>query len=218
MSLIFLSKFDGDTNDSIGGLIGTPTAVTFVAGRVGQAGSFNGTTSVVDFGDPAALNVTRFTIAAWVKSNRNQVGAYTYWWIAERGSLFDAGFGIHFRDRPNVGGFEVFSRGVSVKVASAPNAHRPVSQWNHIVGTYDGTNLRIYVNGILRNTSAGVDPSASANPFRIGDDDQSGANLLNWSGAIDDVRVYDEALSDRRIKSLFNNPFAGEPTKAGIKA
>ena len=69
----------------------------------------------------------------------------------------------------------------------------PLNTWSHLATTYDGTTLRLYVNGALAGSStiAGSIP-ASTGPLRLG----GNAIWGEWfSGEIDDVRVYNRALS-----------------------
>ena len=68
--------------------------------------------------------------------------------------------------------------------------------WTHLAATYDGANLRLYKNGVLSTTTAA--PGAlltSANPLRIGGNTIWGEY---FDGRIDEVRVYNRALSARR--------------------
>ncbi len=76
-------------------------------------------------------------------------------------------------------------------------------RWHHILGTYDGEKMRLYVDGLLDGTVP-ASGSIRANDFEvcIG---QSAQNLLNrqWNGLTADVRVYDRALSSGEVIELF---------------
>lgn len=79
--------------------------------------------------------------------------------------------------------------------------------WHHIAGTYDGTNLRAYKDGVLSATTA------FSGPLRA---DGSGTTLNIFHTApshiIDDLRVYDEALDATAITALMSQPVtAGGP-------
>src|SRR6185295_18639269 len=69
--------------------------------------------------------------------------------------------------------------------------------WSHLAATYDGTNLRFYVNGVLVTAKAtsGAMPN-TANPLRIGGNAIWGEY---FSGLIDEVRVYNRALGAGEI-------------------
>ena len=76
--------------------------------------------------------------------------------------------------------------------------------WTHVAGTYDGTTLRLYVNGVQVGSQAktGSMP-VSANPLQIGGDSIYGQY---FPGSIDEVRVYNRALSATEIQSDMNTP------------
>jgi large repetitive protein len=74
----------------------------------------------------------------------------------------------------------------------------------HLVGTYDGANLRLYANGKLASSipSPLPIPGLSGKPFTVGAD----ANLVDqhFTGDIDEVAVYDHALLPERVKAHFD--------------
>lgn len=79
-------------------------------------------------------------------------------------------------------------------------------EWYHIVSLYDGSNLKIYINGVLdatRNFPSSTGISTRAYPLRIGTDiyDPSPVYL---AGTLDEIRLYDIALSDQQIQALYD--------------
>ncbi len=77
-----------------------------------------------------------------------------------------------------------------------------LNAWNHFIGTYDGAVLRFYKNGAQVSTAnyAGV-PGTPVNSLKIG---RAGAtNSGAFDGRIDDVRIYDRALSATEVTRLF---------------
>ncbi len=76
-------------------------------------------------------------------------------------------------------------------------------QWIHVAGTYDGSNMRVYVDGVEVGSAAktGVVGSNPAVPFWIGGNPDSPTSRP-WDGKIDDVRLYDGALSPAEIQAL----------------
>jgi hypothetical protein len=79
-----------------------------------------------------------------------------------------------------------------------------VNTWTHLAGTYDGATLRLYVNGVQVSSRAQTGPIAvSTNPLQIGGDTFYGQYFL---GKIDEVRVYNWALSGSQIQSDMNSP------------
>jgi hypothetical protein len=80
------------------------------------------------------------------------------------------------------------------------------SVWTHLATTFDGSNLRLYVNGALVGTrSASGTILTTTNPLRIG----GSSALGRWfRGRIDEVRVYNRALSASEIQSDRTTPLS----------
>jgi glucose/arabinose dehydrogenase len=80
----------------------------------------------------------------------------------------------------------------------------PTNTWTHLAGTYDGLFLRLYINGTeVSNTPLTGPISTSSNPLQIGGDDIFGQF---FNGIIDEVRVYNRALSADEIQADMNSP------------
>jgi len=79
----------------------------------------------------------------------------------------------------------------------------PANQWTHIAVVGDGTNFRIYVNGVLSQESAFQTTDGSNATYYIGGD--PGTSYESYSGMVDDLRVYDHALSEDDIRSSMEN-------------
>jgi glucose/arabinose dehydrogenase/plastocyanin len=90
--------------------------------------------------------------------------------------------------------------------------HAPISNhtFTHIVGTFDGSSMKIYKNGILLGSTAfkGKYVSDPAVPVRIG----SSAFCLTcnwWSGIINDLRFYNKTINENEVKQIFVNESPG---------
>ncbi|MEP2502086.1 MAG: LamG-like jellyroll fold domain-containing protein [Crocinitomicaceae bacterium] len=80
--------------------------------------------------------------------------------------------------------------------------------WTHISGTYDGSNIRIYVNGVLENTVAKTGVfAANSNSFKIGNSAIAGSE--EFDGVIDDVRIWNCVKSDAAILADMNALYTG---------
>lgn len=77
-----------------------------------------------------------------------------------------------------------------------------VSAWNFLVGTYDGTDLRIYLDGVfdLLLNSPGLTMTDNGEPVGIGQN--VFASDLPFDGDLDDLRIYDRALSAAEVQTL----------------
>ena len=80
----------------------------------------------------------------------------------------------------------------------------PVNTWSHLAATYDGTTVRLYVNGVQVASAAKTGPLATSTlPLEIGGDHIYGSN---FQGRIDDVRVYSTALTPSQLQTDMNTP------------
>src|SRR5437879_12419831 len=79
-----------------------------------------------------------------------------------------------------------------------------LNTWAHLAATYDGTTIRLYVNGVQVASRAQTGTIAtSTNPLQIGGDSLYGQY---FQGAIDEVRVYNVALTGAQIQTDMNTP------------
>jgi hypothetical protein len=86
------------------------------------------------------------------------------------------------------------------------SASLPLNAWTHLALTYDGANLRLYVNGVLSQTTALSGAiAASTGVLHIGGDSVWGEY---FQGLIDEARIYNRALSQSEIQTAMNTPIA----------
>ena len=135
------------------------------------------------------------TLEAWVKPTTN-VGWRTAI-LKERGTN-DLLYALYSSNgsKPRTENF------TGVENTAAGTAALPLNAWSHLASTYDGTNLRFYVNGALVTTkvTTGAMPN-TANPLRIGGNAIWGEY---FSGLIDEVRVYNRALNATELTADMN--------------
>ena len=83
----------------------------------------------------------------------------------------------------------------------------PVYNWSHVAVTYDGANLRLYVNGnqVSSRSQSGM-IQATSSPLRIGGNSVYGEY---FEGYIDEARIYSQALSPTQIQTDMNTPIGG---------
>ncbi len=75
----------------------------------------------------------------------------------------------------------------------------PVNEWSHLAATYDGTTLRLYVNGLVVMSAPFTGNLAtSTDPLRIGGNSVYGEY---FTGVIDEVRIYSRTLSAAEIRA-----------------
>jgi chitodextrinase len=189
------------------GNTGTITAASWsTQGRAGNALSFNGTNSVVRVASAQSLNLTTgMTLSAWVRPAASQTGRRT---ILQRQA--DAYFLTASNDQQGrpAGGGTIGSNTPLVRGSTT----LPVNAWTHLAVTYDGSILRLYVNGTQVRTHAATGAiQTTTNPLWIGGNQPYGEY---FNGLIDEVRVYDRALTQADIQTDMNTPidWSGIPT------
>lgn len=89
------------------------------------------------------------------------------------------------------------------------NTTIPIGEWAHVVGVWTGTQKKIYVNGILKNSAndTGIDWIEAQNSLVIGKmayRKNSTSSFYPFVGKISDVRIYATALTNKQIKKLYN--------------
>ena len=182
---------DASGNGNTGNISG---ATWSTLGRYGNALSFNGINNLVFINGSPSLNLTTgMTLSAWVFPTANQSGWRT---IVQR--EVDAYF-LHASSnagalRPAAGGtFNGIDNNFASPSAIAVNA------WTHVAVTYDGTAMRLFVNGTeVATTPVTGSVQSNTNALRIGGNSPYGEY---FQGRIDDVRIYNRALTATEIQS-----------------
>ena len=193
----------GSTADCSGNnLTGTVQGATWTnTGQYGNALNFNGTTNYVDLGNPALLQTTgSMSWSAWIRASSNP---------ADDGNIIaksNNSAGWQFKTTPDTGpqtfGIQV-TGATGVFTQRYSNTVRLLNVWYHVAAVYNSTSqtLDIYVNGVLDNgTLRGVVPTSQVIPavnVNIG----RRSDGFNFAGTIDNVRIYNRALSAAEIVS-----------------
>src|SRR5579859_5627959 len=211
---------EGNADDVIGGDNGTlEGGATFAPGKVGQGFRFDGTNGYVQIPDSAALKPTNVTVEAWVwldpslPSGRGgeQIVFKKNTWSAwfEGYSLLketiDNGDGT-FSDRFQ---FCISRYGDQVIINSQTIAQRGV--WYHVAATYDGNRSVLYVNGVAEaSATAGFALDYDTTPVFIGTSGTWPPYLSMFGGIIDEVSIYNRALSANEIAAIYNAGSGGK--------
>ncbi len=183
------------------GLFANDTHI-WVAGRSGTALSFDGLNDVVTVPNSPIFDFSpnkNFSVEAWVnvQSLPPDSGAWD-------GIVGKSGQYMMVIDTygGSTKGFTFGARAISGQFARAVgDAYTGINVWKHLAGVYNGTHFLIYVNGTLRGTQAFSPLAPSANSLEIG-------KILGYSwlnGTIDEVRLYNRALSPDEIMSHYSS-------------
>jgi len=158
-------------------------------GKFGNGGFFDGSNDRVDISDNVNLQTQYLTIEAWVKGDgggyRTIVSKDGTWFGTRDGRLLLKLNGAS--DQPYI--------------ANSSNVNDDL--WHHVVGTYDGSYLRVYLDGQLDNTPyAFSDTLQNTGTLQIVGNNHWGGGFL-WAGNVDEVRFYNRALSQDEITDLY---------------
>lgn len=183
---------------------------SFVTGRNGgqavnipNAGGLKAIISNLPLGNSAR------TVATWIKFNQYNPtgGSYIFsYGNAVNGQAF--GLTMNYNN-----GLEQYNWGAGYSVIVTINDNSNVffnnGQWYHLVTSYDGTKVKIYMNGnLIKTQTLAINTSNSVNNlFKIGaTPSTSSGGTLN--AAIDDLQIFDVALTDAQVNSLYSGTLA----------
>ena len=182
-------------SDSYRSNTGTSNSSTnVVAGKLGNARSFNGSSQFITVPNNSALNPSAITISAWTYTT-DQPSGKNY-------EIVDKANNSGYRFRITEGGTASwFDQGCGVSCVSGVGTV-PLNQWNNIIVTGDSSGLKLYLNGVLTgSTAVAYSGSSTADALEIG---RSSAFADYFKGNIDEVRLYNRSLSQTEVTALYN--------------
>jgi len=162
---------------------------------------FNGTDEYVSVGSLISQSLTTFSISTWIKIPLS-TPVESYPTIIRRGTWSTGAFelrgngsyaGLKFGIYP--GTANVTTTGVNLQDDA----------WHHIFCTYDGTNVKIYVDGSLNNSTTNGTGATGVNTeiTTIGASDQGTSRY--WCGDIDEVAIWNKALELEDVQTIYNS-------------
>jgi len=198
--------FDGNANDASGnannGVAANVTTGTNRFGATGSACQFDGSSSSVTIPSLASTNLSAMTLSAWVKpmSVPPVQASIINKWATFTGPLGDYALLLLGDLRPHFGN----GRQSSSLVITSTNA-LSLGQWYHVVVTLDAAGTAtMLVDGVVK-AKGYVSPllPPATEPVRIGYMVTAGGSRVDtFDGSIDDVRIYNRALSDVEVQQL----------------
>ena len=216
-------SFDGNANDSSGNnldgnVIGSTELTNDRFGETNSAydfdyanASFGQQNDEIQIPYDNLLDVNNITVSVWVYprqyfwtgNNLNSSSSIIARWdVAPSEEVW----GISF-DSSSVKGLIVNPGGgvANGSTTAVENTPLTLNQWNHIVMTYDQVNIKLYVNGSLKATTPHNDDlNISTSGISIGERDQYNGYFYHTDGIIDDIGIWDRALSEQEVTNLYN--------------
>lgn len=215
-NMIAYYPLNGDANDAFDSLNGTlVNAPTVAQGRLAQSYLLNGTSQYVTLGTSASFETTRVSVAAWVRLAAKQ--ASTRYIVAKSSSAGGTHIQWHlYKDYATspTRHFWKFAVRVGGTVYIADSLLEATSaEWHLLVGTFDGSNVKIYVDNVLLGTtpaSGDIDTNASLPVYigaqTTGTGPYSGA--AGWINAYADaVGIWSRVLTTDEIATLWNTGY-----------
>ena len=208
-------SFDGSGSDSSGNgndakLLGK---VSYVPGMHGQAVQFQGTGNyfrVTNNPTVQLRSTQQFSVTAYVQPGTLDQQVILYhgrggstrpsWFLAVQGDL-------PYPNTPLYPGSFVFGVRASRDPAyTALTAKAVAGRWVHLAATYDGATLKLYADGILQSSAAAPLPYDNAEYLHIGGDPGVVSGRSWYTGLLDDVCIFSQALTAEEVKAVMQGP------------
>jgi prepilin-type N-terminal cleavage/methylation domain-containing protein len=189
-----------ENNGTWSGTMASPNSTYYGTGKVyPYAGWFDGTNNDVNLGNPTILQITNaITIALWV--NPSSLPTYSAFISNFQGGSYNNGaFAMRMISGNLITNF-FFSSGSSLQIAQSFNTK---NTWSYFVATYDGSHGVVYLNGksfATGNATGSITYSQGYN-WLIDGTYPGGSGI---PGSINDVRIYNRALSPAEVMALYN--------------
>lgn len=192
----FIKDSSGNGNHATPGT-GT-SSPTFTQGKIGKARSFNGTSDYITAADSNSLDTSgnAITIDAWVYPRNDCTG--TGDGIQNIVSKTLAYYFNLTACKP-----EFYWYNLSTPGYHTANNSIPLSTWSHIAAIYDGSAVKIYINGIEDKSVSGITGTGAGNTNAVFIGADSPGNSRNFDGLIDEVRISNIARTSDDIRQAY---------------
>lgn len=219
--LVARYNFNGNANDVSGhNLNGTVYAASLTTDRKGKNAaayqfSYQGTlfgkrNTEIYVSNSSLLDSNQLTVSTWIYPT-------SYFWTGNNQSpntaIIRRSENGYANPSGEVWGLDFNQSNLTAGLVGANNTHLnlsvptiPLNQWSHIAFSYDGATLKIYVNGVLKGSQAGVVTLNSGNSgISIGDSNQANGYWWPLDGKLDDIAIWNRALTAEEFQKVYNS-------------
>jgi hypothetical protein len=194
--------FEDSWGKNDGTITGDPQSVS---GKIGQALRFDGVDDILEVPNSESLQFDQnaITMSVWIQVHSGDDN-----WILYDGHGGRAGYAMVHDDRNDKDTFGTSfwnTAGTRYNLfGDGKHKHKP-DTWHHVVGLLDGKQMKLYVNGEFEKEMAfeGQVRKNNQDPFHIGSYGFAGGYFVD--GTIDEVAIYNRALSEAEIKNNYNS-------------
>jgi MSHA biogenesis protein MshQ len=176
-----------------------------ITGKIDGADEFDGTTSYIDCGKNPSLNITnQITVSAWVKADTSRAGR-----IASKHGPSSGSFGWMLAQSWGRLEWRISTTGSNWNGGTTTASSFPVGTWCYFTATYDGSSMRVYINGV--EDTGGNFPRALTGAIKVASEstqigrDGLGKTTYIFDGSIDEVQISNSARDLGWISTCFNN-------------
>jgi PKD repeat protein len=220
--LVAYYPFNGNANDESGNANnGTVNGATLKPDRLGNANSaysFDGVNDYINIGNSNDFTFYQgLTFATWIKipTSLDRDMYILNKWVDH---WEDKSFAVGQNKKVGFYLWDIFSREVLLSTKYIES-----NTWTHVVATYDGSTAKLYIDGKYDSEKSVIGDvwNSTGNMF-IGHNADRWDTYAPFSGSIDDIRIYNRALSASEIEQLYNrapviksftaNPTSGVPS------
>ncbi|MDO8498937.1 MAG: DUF2341 domain-containing protein [bacterium] len=187
---------DSSGNGNDGAWSGNTTVGT---GKFGNGVSMDGTGDFTTISDPgtSVLDITgQITMSAWVKTS----GTNDYTGIIFKNTGY-TGYQMSFNTSGGVRA-DLYNGSTYITPANSTNVEN--GSWHLVTTTYDGATAKIYVDGVVGTNATGTGFLTANNASMLIGRDSCCGGGRDLNGTIDDVRIYNRALSPKEVSDLYN--------------
>jgi hypothetical protein len=195
--------YDSSDNSNDGTLTGGPVWTADSSPLAGGGGSlkFDGVDDYVSVDNDASLKPTSaIAISAWIKCDNPSSGTFRYIIDQDSPNYSGKGYSLYFSTNNSL---YFTTRSTAANVSSILGTVD--GNWHFLVATWDGTNQKVYLNGVLKDTdprTSNIEYRTDNYPFTVGTKSQSSDFYFN--GSIDEVRIYNRAVSAEEVRYHYN--------------